>query len=142
MLKEDVSINDLVKKLDTHLHKNHLKNFDLKSYNILNLDKFISFKKGEYTRNILYRSNLYEIILICWSPNSETPIHKHPKNGCLLKVINGILDEKIYYKDKILDRKISQNDIGYLDDTIGTHKIKSQTFTVSLHIYSPSGFYE
>ena len=138
----DITIEEFVDILNNHLEKNTLKNFDFEKYNVINIESKINFKKNTYTRNILFECELYEIILICWSPNSKTPIHKHPKNGCLLKVINGNLIEELYQKDKIINSILLKNDIKYLDDSIGTHKIISEDFCVSLHIYSPSGFYK
>ena len=87
-----------------------------------------------------------EIILICWDRNSETKIHNHPNGGCILKVLKGNLNEKLYCnntKQIKQNNVLKENDTSYIDDNIGLHSIhNNNNISFTLHIYSPPNFYE
>ena len=136
---------DLIKKindtLDIFSNMELLKNVvDLP---IFGLDKYVIFDKEKYKKNLVYRNSIYEIILIAWLPGQQTKLHDHPKNGCIMKIIEGELTEDLYTFDKIVNTTYKKNDISYIDHTIGKHIITNNTNnkTVSLHIYSPPNYY-
>jgi len=45
------------------------------------LERYSHFVDGGYTRNLIYRDDLFEVMLLCWAPHQRTPIHSH--NGQL-----------------------------------------------------------
>jgi hypothetical protein len=94
-----------------------------------------------YQKTLLFRNEHFDVYQINWSIYSETPIHCHPKNGCLLKVVSGLLEET-KYNDKEIVSIYNKNDISYIDDSIGKHKIKALEDSISIHIYSPPKFYD
>jgi hypothetical protein len=105
--------------------------------------QYINFQKNTYTRSKVYSDNNIDIFILSWYPDSKSPIHNHPKNGCILKVLFGKLQEHRYLNNKkYIIIGASKNNQSYIDDTIGTHQIIALLPTVSLHIYSPSGFYD
>lgn len=112
------------------------------------LDELIFDDPNEdYKKYKLYNNDNYEIIIIKWFKNHETPVHQHPKNGCLLKVLYGKLTEHQYifdtkYIKKLGEAYLTKNDISYIDDDICCHKIECIKNAYSLHIYSPPGFYD
>jgi len=148
------SLNNFSKLIRNNIHHNKLPLKDLKSiirnYTVYDLSQFYLYpKKNEYVRVKLPVTNHddnYEIMLLNWGPYSKTKIHNHPKNGCILKIINGNLEETkydYYYKQINKPNKLIKNDISYIDDTIGYHTIfnNSNNITHSLHVYSPPNFY-
>lgn len=97
--------------------------------------------------NLTNSDDLFEIILISWGAGAKSPIHNHPPNGCLMKVLSGSLQENHYniVNDSLQLYKINQyyrNDINYIDDKLGYHSIINNTNKIvhSLHIYSPPNF--
>lgn len=137
-----MEIEELEKIIFEHLLKYPLKSFPLENYSI-NYQNYIKFNKNKYNKIKLCCNSLFEIILICWDKNSLADFHHHPKNGCKLKVLSGLLQESL--KDNFNNIKISnlkKNNVSYLDDTIGTHLVLAVENTVSLHIYSPPNFYD
>ena len=96
-------------------------------------------------RTKLHETPNYELVLISWTPGAKSHIHNHPKNGCIYKVLKGILIEETYDPKTIeLNTLITllPNDIGYIDNTICYHKIYNPEpyMAYSLHIYSPPNF--
>lgn len=119
----------------------------IKQYNSVDYKDYIDFEiKSEikkYNRIKIYEDNNFEILLICWNKNSITPLHCHPKNGCILKVLDGILYETKIIENEIYENnKLKQNDISYMHDDYGQHVIFTKNRAVSLHIYSPPNFYK
>lgn len=45
------------------------------------LDRYVHFRPDMYTRNLIYRDELLEIMAVCWQPGQRTVIHTH--NGQL-----------------------------------------------------------
>ena len=121
----------------------------LKSYNSTDWKKFVNFDNDNYKKNLVYRDDKFEVFVVCWLPKQETKIHNHSKNGCILKILEGNMQE-IMYDNKIYDENnfkilskntIIKDDVRYIDDNLGFHKMINNNYkTVSLHIYSPPNF--
>ena len=45
------------------------------------LAPYINFRDEFYTRNLIYRDQLFEVMAICWKAGQKTPVHSH--NGQL-----------------------------------------------------------
>jgi len=45
------------------------------------LKSYIFFNKDNYTRNLIYRDDRFEIMTVCWLPGQRTVVHTH--NGSL-----------------------------------------------------------
>ena len=151
--------------------------FKNKTKNILNnftLDeaKFRAFKKRNkdiiknyvneynYSKIKLFENSTFDIYVIFWFENSESPYHDHAEHGCFYKVLNGNLSENILKNEnknenEIESKILSKNNISYIDNYIGYHKIKNaerhiitdkdkvELFldaSVSIHFYSPPNY--
>ena len=101
-----------------------------------------NYSSGKYNRIKLrdYSNDSFELILICWDVNSETRIHDHPQNGCVLYLIYGTLEEHLYDHAVNLGQitKINTGKTSYMDNNLGYHKIKCVDKAMSLHLYSPA----
>ena len=78
-----------------------------------------------------------------WSENQESPIHNHPDNGCIMKILDGELIEELYNEGKVLLKKslIKKDEVTYINNLIGVHKIINKNLkTATLHVYSPPNF--
>ena len=154
----------------------NLKNYDdfkNRTKRILNnftLDesKFRAFKKRNkdiiqnnvneynYSKIKLFENSTFEIYVIFWFENSESPYHDHAEHGCYYKVLIGNLLETILKDEKEFEPKlINSHDIAYIDNDLGYHKIKNikkhiitdkdkvELFldaSVSIHFYSPPNY--
>jgi len=136
-------LNKLIDKLNNHfLKNNNLSNFDINNCIFDSLEYKIKLKKNDYNKTILFKNDIFEIIIIFWDEGSIAPKHNHPKNGCLLTVIEGELEETIFNKNIIKKNILTKNTHSYIHDKYGLHKIYSKNKSVSLHIYSPPNFYD
>ena len=109
---------------------------DWMQYSIINTEK--------YNRILVDKNDDFDIYIITWNKKQESPIHDHSSNGCVYKVLQGSIVEEQYDNNlKLLNSKlVCKNVVGYIDNTIGYHKMLNNTdeVVVTLHIYSPSDF--
>src|SRR5437660_10361072 len=53
------------------------------------LQRFLHFAPRRYTRNLIYRDDLFELLALCWDPHTESPIHNHSNQLCWLSIQAG-----------------------------------------------------
>jgi len=109
----------------------------------IDYDNRVNFIPNEYTRNVIYRNEIYEILLICWGTNSFADIHDHSSNGCIMKILDGSLMENKYNTDfQLIETKtLHADDISYIHNNLHYHSITNfNKPSVSLHIYSPPNY--
>lgn len=46
------------------------------------LDKYLFFSKGNYTRNLIFKSDLFECMAICWEIGQFSRVHNHRDQNC------------------------------------------------------------
>ena len=144
------SIDKLAKKLQREF-ENGTKLEDMKDiikmYSGSDWELYERFSEISYTRNIAFRNDAFEIMIICWNGNQKTPIHDHPSNGCIVKLLKGSLIEESY---KIIDGKpvlskineLSKDSLSYQKGKDGIHRIVNPTdkHSITLHVYSPPNY--
>ena len=55
------------------------------------LEKYLFFRKSHYTRNLIDKSDLYEVLSICWEAGQKSQIHNHRGQNCWMAVPLGRL---------------------------------------------------
>ena len=128
---------------------NYLSCYDGKDWeNIANTVTEPDVKLNGYYKHLIYRNDEFEIFLIVWFSNAESPIHNHPEKGCFVKILSGLLEETTFQnignsQVKFLETKLlSVNDINFRAGNDIVHRIKNTTMerVVSLHVYLPPNF--
>ena len=106
--------------------------------------KNLDFGNQGYKKILIYDHPLFDVYVIVWNKLGASKIHDHSENGCIFRIIKGILSEQIFDKNLVrLRRRVMGKDImGYIDNSNGYHKILNilDDYSVSLHLYSPSGY--
>ena len=140
------SITNLLKNKELTLYNcQHILDNDDNDIDLTNYQDLLTVSDKNYTRNLVYTNNQLDCYLLCWLPGQNSPYHFHPDRGCIYKVLKGELTE---IKETIDKTKINtilyEGDSGYIDNSDGSHKMinTGDKLTISLHFYSPSGFYE
>ncbi len=96
-----------------------------------------------YTRNLIHRDADFEIMVICWPPNTSAPIHGHEGEKCWARVQTGQLRicnyEEVSSKPLKL-KKIQEIDgsAGFLDGPADIHSVENiyNDHATSLHVYA------
>ncbi len=55
------------------------------------LDKYLFFSKASYTRNLIFKSDLFECMTICWETGQLSRVHNHRGQNCWMAVPIGHL---------------------------------------------------
>jgi len=119
----------------------------------LNLDALkqhiIYTENGGYQRNIIKRTEHYEMVAITWRPGQATPIHDHVGSDCAFLIVEGTSTETTYEMDDngravpSAVRDYAPGEICAADEP-DIHRISNDTDAdlINLHVYTPplSGF--
>ena len=113
------------------------------------LEPYLFFSQRTYTRNLLFRNQGFELMVLCWRGKQKTSIHNHCQSKSWVKVIFGEICEEVFcwrnnanrHSPPLLrvKRNLAPNQMSYLDDEIGVHSLESRSekaHSVTLHLYS------
>ncbi|MCH2637887.1 MAG: cysteine dioxygenase family protein, partial [Candidatus Thalassarchaeum sp.] len=102
-----------------------------------------------YQRNIIKRTEHYEMVAITWRPGQATPIHDHDGSDCAFLIVEGTSTETIYETDDngravpSAVRDYAPGEICAAEEP-DIHRISNDTDgnLINLHVYTPplSGF--
>ena len=105
-----------------------------------NIDK-VEYNVEKYTKKTIYIDKNIEVVLIGWETGQSSPIHDHPDNGCIYRILSGNMMDIRYDKDLCIvsENRLSADDVG---DIIGSNEYHKMSNSVesrasSIHIYSP-----
>lgn len=119
---------------------------------IESLAPFLTWDKEHYTRNLVKKTELYELMAICWEPGQVSSIHNHRDQNCWMAVPMGRLLVQNYH---VIFQNIAEGqcslqttDItemnpskgGVVDPANPVHRVYNpaefKQRAVSLHLYS------
>ena len=100
-----------------------------------------------YNKKLVIKNEVAELYVITWSPGSKSKIHDHPQVGCVMKVVQGNLQEDIYIRKDQSCAKFDKTNylpsksVGFKAGNDILHKITNinnddDKYTFSIHIYS------
>lgn len=55
------------------------------------LEQYLFFSKNHYTRNLIFKNDLFELLAICWEIGQESQIHNHHNQNCWMAIPTGKL---------------------------------------------------
>ena len=111
--------------------------------NMSTLTKFLGYTDDGYQRNVVKKTEHYELVLICWKPGQKTPIHDHKGSDCAFLILEGFSTESVYKnKEGNLEvsriRKYAPGEVCAAEEP-DIHMISNdeEINLVNLHLYSP-----
>jgi len=116
------------------------------------LQKYCFFSKGSYTRNLIFKNQLFECMTLCWDIGQHSRIHNHRDQNCWMSAPIGRLRIQNYRVDqrdasrgtcRIIPTEVYDLDAAhptYVNPMEPVHEvINAAEFNqraVSIHIYS------
>ncbi|MAU93987.1 MAG: hypothetical protein CMJ93_07250 [Planctomycetes bacterium] len=108
------------------------------------------WSEGRYTRNLVSRRDSFELLLLCWKPGTQSPIHDHAGQNCWMAVLEGELEEVYYSEPKDADdsaqvfvakgrvQSYAEGEVAAIDDSIAYHLTRpaGAARAVSMHLYA------
>ena len=118
--------------------------------NLEALKKHILYtEENGYQRNIIKKTEHYEMVAITWRAGQDTPIHDHTGSDCAFLIVEGTSTETIYklndeglaYSTEV--RNYAPGEVCAAEEP-DIHRISNDTDSnlINLHVYTPplSGF--
>jgi cysteine dioxygenase len=62
------------------------------------LEPHIQFTNERYARNLVYKCDDFECLVLCWQPGQRSPIHDHANSICAVYTVDGQLSADNYRK--------------------------------------------
>lgn len=102
---------------------------------------YVFFEQDRYTRNLIYKTTSFEILLLCWGPGQKSPIHGHEGEKCWMQVEQGQLIFTNYQEvpSAGLDQvSVVTGSAGFTDGPAIIHKVENLSHepAMSLHLYA------
>lgn len=114
------------------------------------LGPYLHFRRGCYTRNLVFRDARFELLLNCWDAGCASPVHDHGSSLCGLSIQAGTFELEDY---RLLEggkapgvarldapRRVDDVRPGYLDvrnPETSVHRVRAvKGPAVSLHLYA------
>ena len=60
------------------------------------LSPYIAFSSAKYMRSLVHRCLRFDVLLLCWEPGQQTPIHNHSGQRGWVRVLRGRMEEASY----------------------------------------------
>ena len=60
------------------------------------LSPYLHFSRNHYTRNLIFRNELFELIAVCWDVGQASQVHNHCEQNCWMSVPAGRLRVQNY----------------------------------------------
>jgi len=116
------------------------------------LDKYCYFSKGNYTRNLIFKNDVFECMTICWEIGQHSRIHNHRDQNCWMSAPIGRLrvqNYRVEHRDtaqgtcKIIPTDVYDLDAAHpacVNPMEPVHEVLNlaefQKRAVSIHVYS------
>jgi len=116
------------------------------------LEKYLFFSKGGYTRNLIFKNNMFECMTICWEVGQFSRIHNHRDQNCWMSAPIGRLKVQNFRVDNHnaadLTCQLTPTDIyemdaahpAYVNPLEPVHQVLNlaeyNQRAVSIHVYS------
>lgn len=62
------------------------------------IEQYIHFTPDRYSRNLVYKTEDFECLVLCWLPGQRSPIHDHADSICAVYTVDGTLCADNYRK--------------------------------------------
>lgn len=105
---------------------------------------FAHFLPTGYARNLVHKTDAYELLVLCWEDGAESPIHDHMGQDCWMAVLEGSIEEVQFQEpagegplDQRAVRTFARGEVAYIHDDIALHLVRPVGGAgISLHLYA------
>lgn len=143
------NFQDLITELSRHPKDHYAEILSQLNFLAAELKPYLHYSSEFYARNLVHRSNDFELLVLCWAENQITPIHDHARSDCWMAGLLGEVEEVQYSMIKgtlgkcILNQsktsRVKKGNVYFINDNINLHSIRNvePSYSATLHLYSP-----
>jgi len=116
------------------------------------LEPYTFFEEEHYTRNLIYKSELFEVMALCWQAGHMSSVHNHRDQQCWMVMADGRLENinyRVVSRDPVAKtcviepsgtQLITRSEPMAVDDDEPVHRIVNCPHlgakALSIHVYS------
>jgi cysteine dioxygenase len=106
----------------------------------------LGFKPNTYTRHRVFRSDLCEMLILCWLPGQRTAVHDHNGSYGAIRICEGAMEEEIFALNEAGEVVFAEAHARAAGEVTGTdvpdiHRIgnadASAERMITIHVYAP-----
>jgi cysteine dioxygenase len=100
---------------------------------------FLAFRRGGYARTRVHRCGDFELLLLTWSPGSQSPVHDHNGQDCWFVPLAGAfaLDDYTARLTPLRSRRLGPGELDRRDEYEAVHAVRpTSPSAISLHVYA------
>ncbi|MDQ1557726.1 MAG: cysteine dioxygenase [Pyrinomonadaceae bacterium] len=106
----------------------------------------LGFKPNTYTRRRVFRSELCEMLVLCWLPGHRTAIHDHNGSYGAIRICEGAMEEEIFAMNEAGEVVPAETHARAAGEVTGTdvpdiHRIGNAEGNaermITIHVYAP-----
>lgn len=125
--------------------EHYLKVLQLLEVPFQDIEKYSLWLDNSYSRNLIKKTQHFELLLICWKKEGVSPIHNHQSQNCWMYILEGAATEthfcRLSLEKQILKETstthLKQGDHSFIrKGTDEWHRIKSKEHSISLNLYA------
>jgi len=107
----------------------------------MELEPYVYLNQSGYTRNLIYKSPEFELLLLCWGPEQVSAIHGHEGEKCWMRVEEGVLCFDTYDENgqgELVKVSSHEGSKGFVDGPAIIHGVGNpeKIRAASLHLYA------
>jgi cysteine dioxygenase len=107
------------------------------------LAPYLTWDRQHYTRNLIDKTSLYELIAICWEVGQTSSVHNHRDQNCWMAVPSGrLLVENYHLVSEKLDEGSCQLEVSDTVEMSPTHPCAVDPAEPVHRVVNPSEFNE
>lgn len=105
----------------------------------LDIDDFLYWSEADYTRNLIAKTEAYELYVCCWKKGQKSAIHDIAGQQAWCKIIQGSLKLTVFEKgERIYEKRLIKGDLMQPIEKDQMYALNNdeESLTVSLHLVS------
>lgn len=131
----------LLSQLDKNHYKEVLENFE---YDLNEINAYACWDDDIYMRHGIVKTDDFELILMCWNVEQQTPIHCHNGKDCWMRILQGRIEETVFERHHndglhlVKSQVYVAGNLAHVNDRLGVHRLKNVggEKAISLHLYA------
>ena len=110
------------------------------------LGAYVRFNEEGYARNLIFESEIVQLLCLCWRSGQRSPIHDHARSLCGVRIVSGLATETRFervasgYIKAVCSEDYPVGTV-MVSQNADTHQISNLqgegTDLVTLHVYAP-----
>lgn len=110
--------------------------------NVSDVQPFVRYSKENYTRNLVFGNEEFQVLVLCWRPAQGSAVHDHRSSSCGVRILSGNATERSYQTlqsqhpfrtDNLKPGEVTSSDSPFVHSIVN----EASEPLITLHVYAP-----